>query len=682
MRGTILLTAGADGACKAWNLWDWIAPKDLQDIQDGDVNIHSRRPWEMFRLQRSLPDPLATVALDTANTVDTLEEADVSRLNPMYGAKGRAPSDKFDSKAEWIRCMALHDDGTLLFIGTNLGFIHQVQLPERGKGMPERWKTVYVSSHRRAISTLVVQEAVEEKDAFEGAQKSKYHHIVGSCDLEGRAIVVHCTEGEETNVIEWTPDEMTGKALGLFFAPEVVPGSNVVLAGIDGNLGIWEISAAETHAGNAFSSDAPEQRTLPRALASGRCPSGSRVISVTLKAWDEASSERQTSWLMFTGSSSGGVTLWCLAMGRYPASDWMLTVLDCIRDAHVGTPVKSVSSRWVPIMVEEPEMVENRIELESAGGNSAMMIYTVDKQRQRLVRLGETRYESSLLVVIGKCRGRHSVSGSVWTTKEGNSSTGDLVFGFRGPKFSVWNKDADAEVCSVQCGSWRRPWAVAVPNPNDITFCFDCGSRQIAVYRRRGKYDKPASTENHWLSGKSLPKALMSRFHGRELNAVKAVCWGGQVVCFTGGEDAMVGVACFDPTWMPHLSFVGDHAGGTAVKALSIVDLAGRSRSLNMGRQLLISAGSKRVIMAWTLRPKPTDEYRLTRPPFETEWLSTHASPAVIRRRSAPQVGTSSLSMPVSLCACVCVCVRPRVWLLTQLPIKLDMLLFVSGAPW
>ncbi|GAB4818244.1 hypothetical protein N2152v2_005290 [Parachlorella kessleri] len=182
-----------------------------------------------------------------------------------------------DSKAEWVRGMAMAGQGTL-YLATNRGLIHRVRLP--GVGQPDEcWQTLYVSPRRSPLQSLTA------------VQLGGWHWL-GACDLAGHAVVVRAPAaqqplgaGEDSLVLlsDWQPFDGRA-ALGVFLAPQLGP-NLVFTVGLDGALALWYLLDASEQ-GPVLQ---PPLASLPAAAAaSGAADEGVLLIGIAARSMSPA----------------------------------------------------------------------------------------------------------------------------------------------------------------------------------------------------------------------------------------------------------------------------------------------------------------------------------------------------------------------------------------------------------
>jgi hypothetical protein len=341
---------------------------------------------------------------------------------------------------------------------------------------------------------------------------------------------------------------------------------------------------------------------------------------VDIDTLETSKGSSNSSWLVAAGTSCGAVVICQLTMKTQnggDGSEFDLEILSCLKNVHLGSPVRAVNFINSACSGSE-NSTNNTIVLESCGSNGAIVRFLV-RTNGSLSIMVEEHYDA-LLIIAGKVdnsSGSSSKNGTPTsaTATSQSQSHSQLVYGFQSTDFLVWDAKSEAEVCSINCGSWRRPWAAQISAADTLTFCCDRGvaGAKISVHTRRPQL-KIASP---------FPRALLPPGHGREINAVGIQCANADLnnqkfVCFTVGEDSSVRQAVVDFSKNPSLREIGiitDHVGGTTVKSLTMVDFfsgggsgdggggGGTSSSLEKKRKtLLVTGGSKKVLMAWIVQ--------------------------------------------------------------------------------
>ena len=259
-------------------------------------------------------------------------------------------------------------------------------------------------------------------------------------------------------------------------------------------------------------------------------------------------SNSDLNWLVATGTSWGGIVLWRLNLhfeatapdggNRAVLPKGTLTLLSTVKDVHIGTPVRGISLRAIESAARTAG--SGRIEVESQGSNGTVVRFDVGQGGQ-LAILGEDRYDS-ILVIAGKTEnpaissnettfGDAAVSaghplGGVSNYKFKSSTRSGLVYGFQTTNFILWDEGVEAQVCSVFCSSWRRPWAVQVTAVDKVTFCWNSSTNnEIMIYTRRPYINNSSSVAKFDIPSvsRALPLAFLPPGHGREINALALI---------------------------------------------------------------------------------------------------------------------------------------------------------------
>ncbi|KAG7674426.1 hypothetical protein KSW81_000081 [Nannochloris sp. 'desiccata'] len=357
------------------------------------------------------------------------------------------------------------------------------------------------------------------------------------------------------------------------------------------------------------------------------------LTTTTSSSSSSSSIDNTATWLIAAGTSCGAVVNWRLKVetdGPQPRYD--LQLLSRLKDVHLGSPIRSIS------LLDSGGVDSNTTVLESCGSNGAIVRFSVNSMNGKLSIMVEEHYDA-LLIVAGKVfkpnSNNDNNSPRKLTSPPKSSKSSQLVYGFQSTNFVVWDAKAEAEVCSLYCGSWRRPWAVQISAADTMTFCCDrgVGGTKINVYTRRPlvlqQGDKNSNDDINRIA--PYPRALLPPGHGREINAVGIRALGGishfesksagknnkRFACFTGGEDSSVRQTLIDFSKNPSLretNLISDHVGGTTVKSLTMVDFFssgggvrgnardGDSPEENRKKTLMVTGGSKKVLMAWILQ--------------------------------------------------------------------------------
>ena len=669
---------------------------------------------------------------------------------------------KFDSSREWVRCLALSKNHSTLFVATNRGLIHEVQLPTTSSSSTfeerkeERWTTIYKSSRNRPLMSLNIIEIDEN-----GVQQ------LGACDITGYAVVLRSQQHEEespTAVVsqkwsccEWQPYEAPIAAIAVHFHPEMGL-ETAFTTSLKGQLTLWQLPkvaplVASTQ-GNEENvavrlADAPHDFkhctlsviTTISALPVVFCTDDNVSVSgdtdssqssgsfapvlptsspsctetETIENGRKASKHEcsSTYWLIAAGTSCGRVVLWRLDLflpnnstQTSSSSSTIFTLLATVENVHFGSSVRGITLQSTSSLSSSSEE-KQRFLVESEGGNGTIIHFEVESSNGKLIYVGEEKFDA-LLIVAGRRGGSRRKN-----NKTSSSSSSPITYGFQTTNFLVWDEAAEAEVCSVHCGNWRRPWTANVISGSDLTFCIDLGSENIHIYARR-PFPVPHLHQKHLIAASSslsssneekergtkgddggngnglceikssfpaLPFALMSPGHGTEINALKLLSVdssssSGSIVCITAGEDSTIRQAVmtmmedsttksseteenggtFTTARLRNCGLVGDHAGGTSVRAMALAVLPDSSSRGN--RYLMVSGGSKQVLMAWMLTTRDDN----TPPPplrsgaggggigseqktmLHSELLSAHVSLGTVSKKSVSRV--SSVSFP------------------------------------
>jgi len=728
LSGSILYTGGADGAIKAWNLWDVLQPEHVERIlnlkpssspfssttpSSSSSSIFSKEedifncPWMATSLQCNLSDPESTTV--GTITVPLIEDAVLEEAAIAEQGSTQRPKAAFDSSSEWVRCLAVTKDHLTVFVATNRGLVHQVQLPvvpvvpgaaaatrTKNKG-EEKWLTIYKSKRRRPITSM---KLVEENEDVQNVV-----HI-SLCDISGYATVLsleNSTEIKEQQDDGSNPADGVGAASWSFqewlpYSSEPVSGIHflrnglintcVFTTGPQGKLTLWQLRLEEGKPGDDDSAEilSPKAQKAPALLAESCCElkKSTQIVEMDILLVStrvSSSIDSTATWLVAAGTSCGAVVIWRLKMETdgvfQPQFD--LQLLSCLNNVHLGSPIRSISLR------NSGGLINSTIVLESCGSNGAIVRFSVNSTDGKLSIMVEEHYDA-LLIVAGKV--------TVATTKANDNnprkiassqplspqppSPSQLVYGFQSTNFVVWDAKAEAEVCSLYCGSWRRPWAVQISAADTMTFCCDrgLGGTKINLYTRRPlvlQQEQGDNSNGDTSTVAPYPRALLPPGHGREINAVGIRALSGfsnfenssagknknkRFVCFTGGEDSSVRQTLVDFSKNPSLreiNLFSEHVGGTTVKSLTMVDFSSSrilsgdtdcadSSEENNKKTLLVTGGSKKVLMAWIIQQNDGNLQSsaaatiASEDGFHCQFVSAHAAQNIISCKNLPSV--------------------------------------------
>ncbi|KAL4518599.1 hypothetical protein Ndes2437B_g00690 [Nannochloris sp. 'desiccata'] len=730
LSGSILYTGGADGAIKAWNLWDVLQPEYVERILNSKSSSsaisHSTAlgigrgraflpstsfspplsgtedvytcTWTATSLQCNLPDPksaiVGTITLASAvkkaaaAAESTIAEQDFKNL----------PKAAFDSSSEWVRCLAVTKDHSTVFVATNRGLVHQVQLPvvplvlgstAAAAGtdpQEESWLTIYASVRKRPITSIKLVE--------EDCEVQKVVHV-SLCDISGYATVLtrqNIPEIEKQqdggsaagwSFQEWLPYS-SGPVSGIHFLRTGISDTLLFTTGPQGKLTLWQLRVKNEKQGGGDITGlvtSPTAREVPLRLAESCCElkKSTKIVELDILLTTTTSSSSSSSsidntatWLIAAGTSCGAVVNWRLKVetdGPQPRYD--LQLLSRLKDVHLGSPIRSIS------LLDSGGVDSNTTVLESCGSNGAIVRFSVNSMNGKLSIMVEEHYDA-LLIVAGKVfkpnSNNDNNSPRKLTSPPKSSKSSQLVYGFQSTNFVVWDAKAEAEVCSLYCGSWRRPWAVQISAADTMTFCCDrgVGGTKINVYTRRPlvlqQGDKNSNDDINRIA--PYPRALLPPGHGREINAVGIRALGGishfesksagknnkRFACFTGGEDSSVRQTLIDFSKNPSLretNLISDHVGGTTVKSLTMVDFFssgggvrgnardGDSPEENRKKTLMVTGGSKKVLMAWILQQNDGNLQNsaaavASEDGFHCQFVSSHAMQNIISCKNLP----------------------------------------------
>jgi hypothetical protein len=605
--GGALYTGGADGAVRAWRLEDWLPAAAA-------ARLGAPAPRWALAPAPPLPPPPGA---------------------PAGGGGGRA---------EWPRALALAPGGAALYAGTNWGLLYRLDLAPAGgpavlpppAGAPDSdsastasaWRLLYASPRRSPFKALALRCAPRGGAA-----------VLAACDNDGHAVALRLgAGGAVAEAWDWRPP---APALGIFLGGGLPPGGAFV-AGAAGRLALWALLrgapprlVAEDAAplpGQVVALDARLEGAAAAAAEGGAGDDG--------EGWAGADGLAALDALVATGGACGGVALWRLAGGA-------LAPLAAARRAHERAIVRGVrlAPRGAPAG------------LASCGGDGAL-------RRHFLRRVGAGAAAPWALALVGeaRCEGVPVLCGDSSGPAEGRAEDLDdavadhagahdhagaqlmmprprALFGFRDAWLVAWDASAACEAARVRCGGRRRPAAFAVAGPDDLTAAFlaghSDGDREVMLYRR---WPPPA--------GAPLAPArlLLAPLHGRPLAAAALLPLPrGGAALVSAGEDGALRQALWraPPAGAPAgagafaaAALLAEHAAGTEPKALRALPLGGAAAP---PRWLLVSAGSKRVLVAWELSAAPPQLLAAgpAAPPLAAEWLATRAGAASPARRGA-----------------------------------------------
>jgi WD40 repeat protein len=727
LSGSILYTGGADGAIKAWNLWDVLQPEYVERILDPKSSSSSSSffsssstpqnkredmydcPWMATSLQCNLPDPESTT-VGTITLPSSVVKDAVAAIADQSSTQ--RPKAAFDSSSEWVRCLAITKDHSTVFVGTNRGLVHQVQLPvvpfakaamkkEKLK-TEERWLTMYKSTRRRPITSMTVVE--EDNGNFQNVVN------IFLCDISGYATVltVENKKQQDSNpahrvgakagwsVQEWLPYN-SEPVSGIHFLRTGLLNTHIFTTGPQGKLTLWQLRVEERNQSeedDRTGFQSPKEWEAPLRVVESCCElkKSTQIVDIDIIRTSTAPSSRNSSsdstvtWLVAAGTSCGAVVIWRLKLendGLFQPR-FELQLLSCLNNVHLGSPVRSISLT----RRDSGGLISGSIVLESCGSNGAIVRFLVHSTSGTLSIMVEEHYDA-LLIVAGKVSvANANVESENTSTRRPTSSQSprpsQLVYGFQSTNFVVWDAKVEAEVCSIYCGSWRRPWAVQISAADMMTFCCDrgVGGTKINVYTRRPlvlqQGDRTNDDSNQSVA--PYPRALLPPGHGREINAVGIRALGGgtsrfekgsagnrcnkkRFACFTGGEDSSVRQTLVDFSKNPSLreiNCITDHVGGTTVKSLTLVDfpssgdfnddagggaLHSHEEKEITKKTLMVTGGSKKVLMAWIIQQQRDGNLQNSAAAtiaredgFHCQFVSAHAVQNIISCKNLPSV--------------------------------------------
>ena len=680
-----LITAGADGSIKVWNLWDVLDKNIVQNrlLPHNNNNNHHHQHhqggtgidgccWELRPLQGRLPDPSSTqVGWHSGNSSITENSSNKTTTTTTTTTTTKKKFE-FDSKSECVRCVCLSRDHATLFIATNQGLIHQVTLPvaKVGSSSPfspsytsseegieeERWVTIYKATQRRPITSLSFGEGSTE----EGRRR------LAGCTISGHACALVWNDDDDDkdstsfSVWEWEAasssaernddgGENDNKILGVYVVDEM-PWEWVFTTSRGGGVCLWKLTRSGVGGGGG---DGIGGGGMPMAVvaAVARCPlyKSTMICSLTgIPVALSSSSEYYSApppsscWLIGVGTSCGGVVLWRLELGNDAKGSCSFTQVSCIRDAAHCTPVRSISILPSSSLYDSNDRncTSAQLELYSGGSNGVLGMYSIGTGGV-LSFVREERAHEMLIMngIYDTTRiGRKSVSGGGENGKIRRKEE-RLIFGYQTTYFLIWDTIAEAQVCSVPVGTWKRPWTVRVDGPHCVTLCYDCSEdkRAIMMYVRRGEVGGEGGLR---CAPHKPPFALIPPGNSREINVVRSLGEGRGWV--TGGEDGSLRrfMSNVDNDGDDaHIEWMSAHVMGTIVKAIDVVECVGGglTQPNDPVHTLMVTVGSQQTAMAWQFMYKSSNGSSATDSLLSSRLIGIHAPPSLFMRKNKPE---------------------------------------------
>ncbi|CAM6110005.1 unnamed protein product [Calypogeia fissa] len=669
-----LITAGADSSIKVQSLNKWVSrASSCETDQDIDPSMQ-RLESQSFRISP-----------------------------PWLNSTNEGPSGFMDSKSEYVRCVALSSPWSL-YVSTNQGAIYNVYL---GTSSKTSW-TVLSDDLEGPIVCMDVLAQGLVRDGSSGLDDTTNVDTIVVGTGRGIVSVVQVRRRAEQWLCEWRYSwvaEKERQLLGVYFCKSL-GGRYVFTTDPRGTWRMWQISdrkcrddrSRDNHSivsscsnltncrndkeeSYQFSADliAFGRGSQARVLCIDVCPEMQLLVCGDKRGDLEAFS-------LPKGLCEGTVDVEKLVMNTETEAILESPVVAVFKGAHGISAIASVSVL--------PFQHGQQAEIISTGSDGCICRFLLDQSStaampracQQLSCTGIEKVAAlSIVESLEDCKG---------TTAQKHLERWRIAAGFTSSDFLLWDLTHQCEVMRVICGGWRRPHSVLVGRDPELQYCFVFVKDQVLQIQRTWtpavRSDRVAAPEKSIFSNIAPKKSIQSlrgQFHGKEISSVLFLYSANDSLCqewsnpiswiASGSEDGTVVLSRYtedtgeqlDPT-----AVLGDHVGGSAVRALAFVaeihrvstgevensaaDSKGKKAPLleNIAGSfgdggLLFSAGAKEVLTCWLLQWLPEvkgDELSQDFCGSVAEVSTASVQDALSPRRRAPSSQWLSTHIPKS----------------------------------
>eukprot|EP00892_Ulva_mutabilis_P006964 jgi/Ulvmu1/463/UM001_0470.1 len=658
-----IASGGGDCALKVWRLPEWLPPAHAELL------LRTLCADDVCQLPAAAADSAEAGMLPGGAGSPAVHVT--TCMPPALAARGGHAARVHSTSSESLCALALASLDRL-YAATSVGRLLQIDL-RPVSGAPEWREVCDVASGGMHLACCAAQPM----------------HACGSCTQDNTlatrpADVVVCGSRQGTvtvvSVALDAPDESAvlarwcaapASSVLSVYVPDALPTGHVLCARADGRLWWLHVPALRCARRAAHSTETGD------AMEAAECDNG--VCGATICGWAMVSAKNRISavevlpadGLMIVGDSVGGLTGFTVPSALMHART-AEEVADALSDAGRGpsaapsTAAREFGAAWRFGKRHGTHPVT--MVAAAAGG-----VYTGGRDGvvcKWTVSDAEAAYGAAGMHCVEQLRvpGLSGVVGIARTEAHSTQHRETLLAGFRSSEFRLWDSERDVEHLAVQCGGWRRPFALRLHSSHRYTAAL-LKEQSIRVVRRvpaaaapKPPVDTTGAGERAEAEAQHEATSLLRGHHGRIVLACECLSLGAHhVAAVSASEDGTVRALIFRREEVaPHslqladTLLLGKHITGAAVRCLSAAQMHGGGGAL----WLLVSGGAREVQTAWMLTPRPPRAGG--DPPTATaactaQWLATRPPAVGVRPKRNPQFSAvQAQERTLSLAAAAC----------------------------
>lgn len=574
VQGGILASASEDGTVRLWGQINgsvigvlkahlgrgaWRCALDLRQASVFSGGADaSVKYWDV----QELINAKDSVELGRLDTSDAGSRQGVQRI--VHSGIEKDGHPMADSSSEYIRC-AHFADTNRVFLGTNRGKVASLDLRV---GETEVFPSAIIDATETSPSVMSLH-------AVPCNNKTLWLVVAGN--IEGGVMLSIFNGGDCLRKCKWTAHPQSRVLTVKIFECCIKGNVTYLIMSLDacGGACLW-------NAGTDLSLARP-----PKLLLCLSNPFGVRYTCVDLSSPFNA--------LVF-GDQKGNVVFYQMHTG-----------ITAQHTESTRVPLSCQHSKGATVTAQFVQEQHEVVNFFTSGHDGTIRFYKQCTGTEKSISCYGVQRASDISMVLNYCKVRG----------------GDrIVAGFHARDFVVYNVSQNSEIFRVPCGGWRRPVSFLCTDSgeNEVAFCF-CfvTDGRIHTYLKKSPIQ---SNENFTLVSGA---ALCTAYHGKEIHSSSFIPFKHCPILITGAEDGLLRtlhpVKGLNNEWSDTVvavqsANIGEHAAGTIVKATCVLSTDTHNQ------YMLVSGGSKEVLMTWHLSVKCTESPRKISD-VSTLWLST-----------------------------------------------------------